>query len=590
MVSTMDIAIGVEAYVGALGLTALASLLLGLFVATRARGLPGGTLLAVFLLGVAAWSVSQAVPALVGPAATPFSATLIALSPLPAAAFVHLVFAFALCGALRQVAVAGYAVAAFATLTGLVFGVGAVVPWHGFPGFFVPSAVGWGVLGTAGLLSVVGHLRLAQTWREQQGQHQRQAGAVFVSSLIGLIALTGFAFPAISIDAYPWPVLLLPFYSVALVYGILRHRFMAVNLWARRGLVWLMLVALAGGASAAIATLPLALAGRPAGLLGTWIAMAAALAIGILVLAPLKRLADRTVFPGGRVSDEDVATWRDRLAEATDAPMLEALANRLLGDRLAMPDGDERPSIAVSGDAALLVGWEDAPPATRHLADRFAGLVGEAARRLATAARLVEAERERQQQARLAELGQLAATVAHDLRNPLGIVKMAATGAPPEVRAEIGEQVARMDHLVTDILDYSRAWAVKPEPVRLIELAAQSGAELDVPEDMIVMADRRAVARVLANLIDNARAMGSRVAIFATPGPRPMIDICDDGPGVPAEIADSLFRPFVSRRPGGTGLGLAIVQRIMEAHGGSVTLAHREGWSTCFRLTFGDTP
>ncbi|PTQ12208.1 two-component sensor histidine kinase [Sphingomonas oleivorans] len=584
----MDIATGVEAYVGALALTALASLLLGAFVATRARALPGGVLLAMFLAGVAAWSAAQAVPALIGPAAAPFTTILIALSPLPAAAFVHLVFAFALCGALRPVALVSYAVATFATLIGLIFGVGEVVPWHGFPGMFVPSPAGWSVLGVAAALSVAGHLRLAQTWREQQGLHKRQAGAMFVSSLIGLVALTGFAFPALGLEWYPWPILLLPLYSVALVYGILRHRFMAVNLWARRGLVWLMLVALAGAASAAIATLPLALAGRPAGLFGTWFAMAVALAIGILILAPLKRLADRIVFPGGRVSETDIAIWRDRLAEAIDVEELERFANDLLARRLAMPAGEEGPAITVAGDMAALIGWDDAPPATRHLAERFAALVGEAARRLAAAARLVDAERERQQQARLVELGQLAATVAHDLRNPLGIVKMAATGAPADVRAEIGEQVARMDHLVADILDYSRAWTVRPEPVRLTELVGHAGVEADVPDDLMVMADRRAIARVLANLIDNGRALGSRVAVIAKPGPAVTLDVCDDGPGVPPEIADSLFRPFVSRRQGGTGLGLAIVQRIMEAHGGSVTLAQRPGWSTCFRLTFGD--
>lgn len=583
MVSTMDTAIGIVAYVGALGLTAVASLMLALFVVTRARALPGSALLALFLVGVASWSIAQAIPAIVGPAATPFTATLIALSPLPAAAFVHLVFAFALCGTLRPVAIASYAIAGFATLVGLIFGVGAVVPWHGFPGMFVPSIVGWGVLGLAGLLSVIGHLRLAQTWVQQQGQHRRQAGAVFASSLIGLVALTGFTFPALGIDAYPWPVLLLPLYSVALVYGILRYRFMATDLWARRGLVWILLVALAGAVSAGIATVPLVLVGRPAGLLATWAALAATLALGILVLAPLKRLVDAVVFPGGRVSDADVADWRDQLAGATDAVELATIANALLALRLNLPVVDDGPSLVVGGETVTLCGWSDAPPATRHVVDRFAGLVGETARRLAASHRLIDAER----QARMSELGELAATVAHDLRNPLGIVTMAATGAPADVRAEIGEQVARMNHLVSDILDYSRAWTVVPQPIRLIELVAQMGVKLDVPEDLIVMADRRALVRVLANLVDNARALGTNVTIIAAAGPPAAIDVCDDGPGIAPEIVDNLFRPFVSRRPGGTGLGLAIVRRIMEAHGGTVTLSQRPGWSTCFRLTFG---
>ncbi|MDQ1156408.1 signal transduction histidine kinase [Sphingomonas sp. SORGH_AS 950] len=581
MLSTMDIAVGLFAYIGALSLTAIASILLALFVVLRARAVPGSTLLAVFLLGVALWSVAQVLPAILGPAARPVTTTLIALSPLPAAGFIHLAFAFALCGALRPVAIAAYATAALMTLIGLIFGVGKVVPWHDFPGMFVPSTIGWCALAVAAILSIAGHLRLAQTWREQDGQHRRQAGAVFVSSLIGLVALTGFAFPALGIDAYPWPVLLLPLYSVALVYGIVRHRFMAADVWARRGLVWLLLVAGAGAASALIASLPLALAGRPAGLFATWAALAATLALGLAILAPLKRMADRIVFPGGRISEADLAEWRDQLAEPTDEAALGETARSLLRQRLSLPaDG---PTLSVDGETVSLTGWDDAPIATRHVAERFAGLVTESARRLTVARQMVEAERE----ARLAELGTLAATVAHDLRNPLGIVQMAATGAPPEIRSEIGEQVARMNHLVTDILDYARAWTIVPQPLIVADLVAFLRVEAHVPDSLMVTADRHALLRALTNLVDNARALGTRVALVAEVGPPVTIDICDDGPGIAPEISDSLFRPFVSRRPGGTGLGLAIVRRIMEAHGGTVTLAERPGWSTCFRLTFG---
>lgn len=144
-----------------------------------------------------------------------------------------------------------------------------------------------------------------------------------------------------------------------------------------------------------------------------------------------------------------------------------------------------------------------------------------------------------------------------------------------------------MNHLVTDILDYARAWAIVPQPLIVADVVASLGVEVHVPDSLMVAADRHALLRALTNLVDNGRALGTRVAIFAEVGPPVTIDICDDGPGIAPEIADSLFRPFVSRRPGGTGLGLAIVRRIMEAHGGSVTLAERPGWSTCFRLTFG---
>ena len=584
----MDTALGILAYIGALALTALASLLLAVFVALRARMLPGGRLLVVFLGGVALWSIAQAAPALFGPASGPFNTVCVALSPLPAAAFVHLVFAYALCASERPVAIASYAVAIFAATIGLVFGVGAVVPWQGFPGFFVPSLCGWGVLGVAGTLSLAGHLRLLQTWVGQRGgsgetrRQSEQARAVFVASGLGLVALTGFAFPALGIEAYPYPVLLLPFYSVALVYGIVRHRFMAVDLWARRALVWVLLLAGAGMASALIASLPLALAGRPAGFLATWSALAATLLLGMAVLTPMKRLVDRLVFPGGQVTETDIASWRDHLAQPTNEAGLAACANALLRTRLGLPE--DGPHLLLTGEAVTLAGWDDAPLATRHIAERFAALVEEAARRLATAQRLVAEERE----ARLAEIGALAATVAHDLRNPLGIVTMAATGAPADVRGEIAEQVARMNHLITDILDYAKAWTLTPRPLDVAMLAGRFGIEAQVPTGMTLTADPMAMDRVLTNLIDNAQALGSRVALIAEPGPPATIDICDNGPGIPPEIAGSLFRPFVSRRPGGTGLGLAIVRRVMEAHGGTVSLATRPDWSTCFRLTFGN--
>jgi signal transduction histidine kinase len=162
---------------------------------------------------------------------------------------------------------------------------------------------------------------------------------------------------------------------------------------------------------------------------------------------------------------------------------------------------------------------------------------------------------------------------------------MAATGAPPEVRAEIGEQVGRMNALVTDILDYARAWTLAPRSIELAPYLAGFGVPVNVPEDMVLHADPAALRRALDNLVDNAKAMGGDCTIIADGS---SIDICDNGPGIAPEIADSLFKPFVSRRPGGTGLGLAIVRRIMEAHGGTATLARREGWTTCFRLTFGD--
>ena len=69
-----------------------------------------------------------------------------------------------------------------------------------------------------------------------------------------------------------------------------------------------------------------------------------------------------------------------------------------------------------------------------------------------------------------------------------------------------------------------------------------------------------------------------------------LLRVCDNGPGVAADLAPDLFQPFTTRRPGGTGLGLAIVRRLVEAHGGTVKLASRAGWNCCFELTLPGIP
>ena len=113
-----------------------------------------------------------------------------------------------------------------------------------------------------------------------------------------------------------------------------------------------------------------------------------------------------------------------------------------------------------------------------------------------------------------------------------------------------------------------------------IELGAGCGAPV------MAMADPRRLDQALGNLVDNAVAAGGRVGIDAERrDDRAWLHVYDDGPGIPEEIRTRLFQPFVSRRPGGTGLGLAIVAKILDAHGGTVGLTERPGWTTCFTLS-----
>jgi signal transduction histidine kinase len=185
--------------------------------------------------------------------------------------------------------------------------------------------------------------------------------------------------------------------------------------------------------------------------------------------------------------------------------------------------------------------------------------------------------REAAQLARLAELGALAATVAHDLRNPLNIIGLAVAECDPAVRGEVRVQTARMEALVRDLLDYAKPWRVEPTWL--------AGAE--VPARLAVWADPPRLRQALVNLIANASAAGGRTMVIAeATGEGVLVHVCDDGAGVPEAIRATLFQPFVSRSGEGTGLGLAIVAKVMDAHGGTVTLSERPGWTTCFTLRF----
>jgi signal transduction histidine kinase len=202
-----------------------------------------------------------------------------------------------------------------------------------------------------------------------------------------------------------------------------------------------------------------------------------------------------------------------------------------------------------------------------------------------------ERVREAAARARLAELGALAATVAHDLRNPLNIIGMAAASCEPALREEIRVQIWRMEALVRDLLDYAKPWRAEPQMIEagpaLREACRNVEAKVEAPGGVMIWADPLRLHQALVNLIANARSGGGRIAIFAERETNGVaIHVCDDGPGVPEAIRDTLFQPFVSRGTSGTGLGLAIVARVMEAHGGTAALSARPGWTTCFTLKF----
>jgi two-component system sensor histidine kinase PilS (NtrC family) len=222
---------------------------------------------------------------------------------------------------------------------------------------------------------------------------------------------------------------------------------------------------------------------------------------------------------------------------------------------------------------------------------------------------------------RLEAVASLSASLAHEIRNPLASIRSsveqlaAATGAGEDERvlaALIVREADRLSRLLNEFLDFSRVRAARREPVDLREIAtaavhlveahpechADSVLQVTGPATMID-ADEDLLHRVIANLVLNAvQAAAGPVQVTVTIGPAMQsdvprgsgiespirLDVSDDGPGIPEDLTDRLFQPFVSGRPGGSGLGLAIVQRAVEAHRGLITVASTVGEGTTFTI------
>ena len=210
----------------------------------------------------------------------------------------------------------------------------------------------------------------------------------------------------------------------------------------------------------------------------------------------------------------------------------------------------------------------------------------------------------------LRDLGQAAAGLAHETRNPLGLIRgwtqrLAKTGADSrEGRAQaqaVIEECDRVTARINQFLAFARPSEPKPErldPAGLVaELAALLEPDLAAKHltlgrpapDSTVLADREMLRQALFNLLQNAihaaPENGSvETSVARRPDGRLRIEVADRGPGVPREVMDKLFTPYFTTRVGGTGLGLAIVRRIATAHGWEVGFTPRPGGGAIFWL------
>lgn len=214
-----------------------------------------------------------------------------------------------------------------------------------------------------------------------------------------------------------------------------------------------------------------------------------------------------------------------------------------------------------------------------------------------------------QQKAHLAALGTAVTKINHDLRNILATARLVsdrlASSEDPQVQRiapTLFGAIDRAINLCEQTLDFTRQGAprVEPQPFDLNHLIADVEASLALPMNgqpalhavlpgrFPIVADREQLHRVFTNLARNAVEAGAtRIEVTASAeADRFLIDVSDNGPGLPPRARDHLFQPFSgSSRPGGMGLGLAIARELVRAHGGDLRLERSTAEGSCFRLT-----
>lgn len=220
------------------------------------------------------------------------------------------------------------------------------------------------------------------------------------------------------------------------------------------------------------------------------------------------------------------------------------------------------------------------------------------------------AEDRLREQESLARLGEMAAVIAHEVKNPLagisGAIQIIGARLPEESRERkiVGDIIERIEGLnarIQDMLLFARPRPPHPVPIPVKELLRSSAEhvgssaefskiEVDIQtEDVTVMADPAMMKEVLLNLLINAaQAMNGQGRVMITAarhGDRHCrIEVVDSGPGVPPEMEDRLFAPFVTTKHKGTGLGLPIARRVVRDHGGEIELVNRPAPGACFAI------
>ncbi len=192
--------------------------------------------------------------------------------------------------------------------------------------------------------------------------------------------------------------------------------------------------------------------------------------------------------------------------------------------------------------------------------------------------------------------------IAHDLRTPLTRLRFRIENAPEDTRAKMAADIDQMEEMISAALTFVRdaTRAGERTPLELSSLLesvcdemAETGADTEVErgEKVVLHGDPVALRRMLTNLLDNAVKYGGRArARVFVDAASAVVEIEDDGPGIPTEDRERVFEPFYRREPsrsrqtGGIGLGLAVVRSVARGHGGDVALLNRTGGGLTARV------
>lgn len=252
----------------------------------------------------------------------------------------------------------------------------------------------------------------------------------------------------------------------------------------------------------------------------------------------------------------------------------------------------------------------------RRLIVTLASLGAAALRNAHLYARVFAVEESLREHERLTTLGLISAEIAHEVRNPLTVIRLLfdslgidfADGDPrKEDLRVIGDKLGHLESIVTRVLEFGRRRAVDDERFDLANEAADTllllrmkfestgvAATFERPETALPVAGNRGeIRQALLNLLLNAiQAMPGggeiRVSITVESGPEGrlgVIRVADNGPGIPESIRERLFESFLTGRSEGTGLGLSIVKRILRGHEGDIVVEKSDATGTTFRLT-----